>query len=189
MALFTVAEAKAFVVGGETPLAPVADAVITAAEARIKERFEDICEVAFEPTEVTATLDGKGATGLVLPHTRVTEVEGVAIDGTEVDVADTKLYDYGVLYYSSGWGNGVQDVEVTYTHGYAAVPKAIKWAALVVAVEEIMGSDVTKRAITQTDDIGTFRMSVPDGEKERWYGIPAVDAVLSQYSEKVPAIG
>lgn len=189
MALFTTAEAKAFVIAGDTPLAAYPDATISAAEARIKERFEDICRVAFEPTEVTVTLDRNGANGIVLPHTRVTALEEVTVDGTEVDVADLKLYDYGVLYYSTGWGNGVQDVEVTYTHGHATVPKAIKWAALVVAVEEIVGSDITKRATSHTDDLGTFRLSVPDGERERWYGIPAVDAILSQYSEKVPAIG
>lgn len=191
MALFTAAEAKAFRLRGETPLASYSDTELTDAAARIKESFEDICGVAFEPTNVTAVVDGSGKTAILLPNLYVTSVTGVTVDGTALtagELADLSVYQEGVIHWSSGWTTGNQNVSVAYTHGYAAVPKRIKWAALVVAVEELTGNDISSRAITQTDDMGTFRLSTPDGVN-RFYGIPSVDAVLAQYSEKVPAIG
>lgn len=194
MALFTVAEAKAFVLGGETPLSSYTDAAITEAEARIKESFEDICGVAFESTSSTSIVSGDNGTFILLPRARVTAVTAVTMDGVAFSagqLSSLKVYPYGKLDRdTSGYfTTGVRNVSVTYTHGHTSVPKRIKWAALVVAVEELTGSDITKRATAHTDDLGTFRLSVPDGEKERWYGIPAVDAILQQYSEKVPAVG
>lgn len=192
MALFTTAEARAFKVKGQTPLSNATtypDADITAAHDRIKERFEDICGVAFEPTTVTKTLAGNGDDFLVLPNLKVTGVTSATLDGSALTVGDLKVYDWGEVYYSGGWASGYQNISITYTHGWPAVPKPIKWAALIVCVNELTQSDVSSRAISHTDSLGTTRLAIPNANYGHWYGIPSVDSVLQEYSAQVPVIG
>lgn len=189
MALFTTDEARAFKVKGQTPLSSVAAAEITEAQARIKESFEDICGVAFEPTARTVTLNGTGTRYLLLPNTRVTAISSAEIDDDALTVSDVDVFDIGQLYYASGWTSGLNNITITYTHGHATVPRDIKRAALIVAVDELVNADVLSRATSQTDQLGTFRLSIPDPDKARWYGIPSVDSVLQRHRENVTAIG
>lgn len=195
MALFTVEEARGFHIGGETPLSDSTrfpDSTITEASARIKERFEDICGVAFEETETTVSLDGGTRTSLLLPNTRVSALAEVSVDDvafTEDQVSEVKVYSHGEIdRVTSYWGSGRQNISVTYTHGWPEVPASIKWAALVVAVKELIDSDLTSRMTSRSDEMGTTRFA-PMGTEGNWYGIPAVDSILQQYSERVPAIG
>lgn len=188
MALFTYAEAQSFRYNNDTPLASFSEEEIEAAAERVKERFENICGVAFEPTEVTVTLDGTGTATVVLPHTRVSAVSAAEIDDVAVTLADIKAKSFGVLYLASGWTSGTRNVSVTYTHGYAAVPETIKRAALIAAAHEIQGSDLPSTTTSHSDELGSFDHLVPGGAG-RWYGIPEVDAVLLEWRESTPAVG
>lgn len=188
MALFTAAEAKAFSYNGDTPLAERTDAELNEAAARIAERFTEICGVAFEPTEATATIDGSGRGALVLPHLRVTEVEEGTVGDDEVDVEDVSIYAAGIIYRDAGWTRGFNNVTITYTHGHAAVPRPIKRAALIVAVHEVVGSDVPSAATSHSDELGTYERFTP-GAENSWYGLPEVDSVLAQYREKTLVLG
>lgn len=191
MALFTAADAREFVIDGETPLSGFAGEQLEEAEGRIAEAFQDICGVAFSPTSETDVAVDGGRAVLLLPHTRIVSLDAVSVGGTAFgpqEMDDLIVYPGGLVYRPGGWSPGVGNVTVSYTHGYENVPKRIKWAALVVAVEELTGNDINSRAISHTDELGTVRLSTPDGVN-RWYGIPSVDSILAQYRVKVPAIG
>ncbi|HOU22666.1 MAG TPA: hypothetical protein PLN42_00275 [Anaerolineae bacterium] len=68
-------------------------------------------------------------TKLFLPELPVVSVAAVVEDGeTLVEGADEdyQLGSYGILYRRNGyWAQGVQVVEVTYTHGYATIPQDV----------------------------------------------------------------
>jgi hypothetical protein len=72
------------------------------------------------------TLDGRGAR-LFLPELPVISVASVVEDGAAlVATTNYKLGLYGILHRINGrWLSGVQNVVVTYTHGYAELPDDI----------------------------------------------------------------
>ncbi|WKV74728.1 hypothetical protein AW27_026345 [Streptomyces sp. PCS3-D2] len=75
-------------------------------------------------TTSTVTVEGEPGQWLRLPGLPVTAVATVSIDG--VTVTDWRLRS-GMLWRSAGWTgcDGPAEVEVTYTHGLAAVPADI----------------------------------------------------------------
>lgn len=66
-------------------------------------------------------------TKLFLPELPVVSVAAVVEDGeTLVEGEDYQLGNFGILHRRNGyWAQGVQVVEVTYTHGYASIPQDI----------------------------------------------------------------
>lgn len=190
MALFTTAEARAFKIKGEAPLSSAStypDGSITDVAARLKEDFESICGVAFESTtSVVYTFDGDGGSEVWVSNVRVTAVSAATNDGTALtagQLLDLKIYPFGRFVWKDGtWLKGNRNCSITFTHGFTAVPARIKWAALLLATEELTGSDITNRTISQSDELGTFRLATGDGVN-RWYGIPAVDSVLRRYRD------
>ncbi len=192
MALFTVAEARAFKYLGTAPLASAAtypDADINAAAIRIKERFEEICNTAFEPIAVTVSRHGTAGERLVLSHPDVTAVSAVSVDGVAyagLDLTNVVVLPGGILYNQKGWvSSGYNGISLTYTRGWSGVPGAIKRAALIVAVFELVPTSIPLRATTISNDAGTFGLSYAGGYGH-WYGVPDVDAVLQQYKFKGP---
>lgn len=86
--------------------------------------------------EDAAVLDGTGTPYLVLPQFPVTEVKSVSINEEELEEEDWKLAVKGVLVRPTGvWNEGNQNVEVTYSHGYAAedFPRDLRMVALMIA--------------------------------------------------------
>lgn len=77
-----------------------------------------------------ATLDGTGATMLLLPAWPVTDVQAVTIDGAPV--ADFTWTRSGELRRVSSWPRGSR-VVVTYSHGFDPIPEGIKLATLQAA--------------------------------------------------------
>jgi hypothetical protein len=192
MALFTVAEARAFDRQQLANTTTYPDAAITAGEARIREDFTRICGVAFEPTTTTVVLDGARGP-LLLPYplvTAVTAVEERASGSASWTALGTVGTDYlygdaGVLTYEVGtFPRGTRNVRVTFTHGYAAVPGPIKRAALLVLIDQLVPSNLDPRATAQVNELGSFRLAVAGGRiggERNWYGIPEVDRVLNTY--------
>lgn len=195
--IFTLAEARAFPYQGQVPLADdtaYPDEMITDAAERITEDFARICDVSFVPVVgATATLDGNGAPYLLLNRAKVTAVTAVEHwDGTAwVDAGlGYRVLDDGALLGQTRWPWGRANLRVTYTHGYAEPPPAIKRAALILAVEELAGSNISARATQQTDANGTFNLSVPGWRDNQWTGVPDVDSTLQRYSARTPmAVG
>lgn len=211
--LFTVAEARTFDKQQLASTSKYPTAAIVAARARIADAFERICGVAFAPRYRLATLDGgtqhaawgvsdplltyPGASGLPLPNTRVTAVRGVetrtlgqagwvAFDAD--DLADVYLLPDSYIYRETGgaWPLGRQNVRVGYEHGFPAPPEDIRRAALILLVDELVAKDITNRALSQTTEVGTFRIATA-GERGSYFGLPLVDSVLDLYArERVP---
>lgn len=204
--IFTLAEARAFRHQGQTPLASAtaySDDLVQDAADRITEDFARICDVSFVPVTVTdEVLDVGGgwrARTLLLPHPRVTAVSAASYraagvttwtDLTADDLASLVIEPGGGVYWPSGyWPWGPGRAKVSYTHGYAAPPAAIVRAALILAVEDLAGSNISDRATQQTNENGTFNLAVPGWRDGQWYGVPVVDSVLQRYSERGPAVG
>lgn len=196
MPIFTVEEARGFAYQGEYQLAD-ADAypneLIEATAARIAEDFAAICGVAFVPTTTTRVLDGVGSADLLLPDARVSAVDSVeGWDGTTwaATAVAYRLLDGDVLLYDGGrWGRGRANLRVSYTHGYAEPPAPIKRAALILAVNDLVSSNVSDRATQQTNEFGSYNLAVPGWKDGQWYGLPIVDSVLQRYSERLPRVG
>lgn len=184
---FTEAEARAFRSGklaGETKY-PTAD--IEAAREEIEEFIEKIVGYACVPRTRTVTLDGDATAEIFLPDIRVTSITSVTVDEVAYDsdsLADLQITDYGSLRrktlgtFALGWGN----VEVTYVHGLAECPGPIKRAALIMLYNRLVGSDVSDRAQSFTNESGTLQYSTPNG-MQRPTGIPEVDSILWKYSD------
>lgn len=204
--IFTVEEARAFPYFGRIPLASAEefpDEVIEATAETITGDFAQICDVAFVPTEVAdAVLDGGGTHGpqtIVLPHSRVTAVSAAArreygvaawTELTTDELARLVVSASGVVHWIGGcWPRGVASVRLSYTHGYAAPPPAIKRAALVLAVNQLVNSNVSDRATQETNESGTFNLAVAGWRDQSFYGLPVVDSVLARYSERGPQVG
>lgn len=90
--------------------------------------IKNYCNQEIEQTQSdTILLDGTGSTKLFLPEIPVSEIASVKVDGVLLDPTQYALAENGVLWRKYGsWTVGARNVEVTYTHGYAAIPEDIK---------------------------------------------------------------
>lgn len=187
MALFTVAEARAFDRQQLTNTTTYPSATIEEGAARIKERFERVCGVAFEPTDAEYTFDGGDGYVRLMP--RITDLGAVeyrtGTDWADLGTLDTDyVYDAeaGILFYDGArFPRGTRNVRVTYTHGHDAVPGPIKRAALLVLVDELVPSNIDQRAVLQTSEFGSFRLASAGERRFSPYGIPEVDQILNEY--------
>lgn len=75
----------------------------------------------------TILVDGTGSPKLFLPELPVSSITSVKIDGVLLDPTCYALAENGVLWRKYGkWTVGAQNIEVTYTHGYASIPEDVK---------------------------------------------------------------
>ena len=202
--LFTDPEARAHSVGADTtaPLSDATkypDAVLHDARDRITDRFAAICGVSFIPRFALEIQDGRAGVDLLVDRTRATALISIAtrVLGatawtafTAAELADTQLETHGELIRETlgVFPTGRRNVRVQYVHGWERVPTPIRDAALDVLVhtETRRGSD--PRILSATNELGTIRYAVPGGSIAPHYGLPDADAVLKDYSEKVPAV-
>jgi|LSQX01.2.fsa_nt_gb hypothetical protein len=196
-ALYTVEEARTFD-KGQVAKNGYTDAEIEMVEARTRARFARLCGVQFIPTSTDEHLDGDGMSKILLPYVRVTAVTACVIydaDGNAYetfaaeDIADLAVYPEGAVVRKTrgSFLKGARNVHMTFTHGYEAVPEAIKWAALRVCMWEIVPQDGDQRMTALTADGRTWSMAVA-GRAGFYYGLPEVDEVLKEYDERIPSI-
>lgn len=184
--LFTVAELRTFK-GALQSTATYPTSAILDIREEITQFFAEECRVAFAPRYGRAVVDGRGGTELYLPSRKVTRVLSAKASGTAMDHASMVAYDDGLLYSPSGFPEGRRNIAVEYEHGYAQPPGRLARAAKVYASTMLVGTDVKERAITHTDETGTYRLSYPDAFRQRPTGIPVVDAALVAYTEPLVA--
>ena len=101
-----------------------ATAAIVEARAAIQAYTGQVLE-AVEDDEIS--FDGAGGVRILLPELPVTEVATVLEDDEALVVDDDyKLGQHGILHRIGGrWASGVQNIVVTYSHGYATIPQII----------------------------------------------------------------
>ena len=134
----------------------------------------DVAEQTFNQGTSTIYLDGTGTDALLLPEAPATAAGTVLVAGgtvTDYVLSDNNILfrkqtsadvDYTNNYQALTWPVGRQNVQVTYTHGYADadIPRSVRMVALAIAarlvlqgpmLEETVGETRAKYAVASTD--------------------------------------
>lgn len=190
--LYTLYELRQFGPGKMTS-SKFSDEKVTRIRHAVTHMFEEYANVSFVKRYSEFTLDGNGSAELEIPVSKIISAETVSVadDGTftaftSSQMAEVTAYEWGRLYYASGWDVGQANIKVGVTHGYAVPPPDIREAALRYTQWLFSPGGATDRAIVLTDETGTYRLSVPN-MSNRPTGIPEVDAALNRYREPVVA--
>ncbi len=103
---------------------PMVDAAIRGATAAIRNYCNQYISYVQDDEVV---FDGQGGTKLFLPELPVVSVKTVVEDDVELESGvDYKLGANGVLHrLGAEWPEGIQNISVTYTHGYGTIPEDI----------------------------------------------------------------
>lgn len=99
----------------------------------------------------TLTRRGSYSSRVRLPERPVESITSVTLDGTALVEDDDYYRDGDELVRSVGWGNPSDELVVVYTHGYTAIPDAVKaicvemvvrvWVNPGAARQEAIGSE------------------------------------------------
>lgn len=164
-------------------------AEIRDARDKATERLEQAADVAFSTRSRTVTLTGDNTPRLILPDIRVQSVIAVEMDG-EAIVDGFEVLEHGVLVLTDGgvWDGTPNNIVVEYEYGYAVTPEPVKRAAMTLAIEYLVPSALPARAMSQSTDLGEFRVSIANVDAGRYTGIPEVDAVIKTFGRQRPAV-
>ncbi len=199
--LFTEAEARAFSSDADTGLANMtkyADSLIVEGRDRICDAFAEILNWSPGTRWEYRVLDGKGLDRLFLPNVHVTALKTVETRKagaqtwtafTAAELADTVLHEGGFIERETlgAFPTGLQNLRLTYEHGLRP-PLELKRAAMELLHEQLVGSNIPSRAISQTDELGTFTLSTAGRRDDVWFGLPTVDRVLKDLRESFPVV-
>lgn len=170
------------------------DARVEASAAYFTSVVEREVGAPFIPRSVTETLDGTGASTLVLSTIHVRSLTSVTVGGVAVTVGDLTA-EYGILRYLNGgtsWAGGVQNVTVTYMAGeFAVCPPDIKepvmWATRDRLLNQATSAGVDARKTSVQTEFGTTNYVLP-GER-RPTGYPELDAAIAGRQRTTPTYG
>ena len=199
VALFTIAEARAFDKAQLASETDYPDATISEKETEIHEFLAKACGVWFCPVTTTDEYhSGDGSLLLQLDWPRITSVTAVSIRTDDTwtaltadELADViPLTEVGDMLYRehSWWPWGVRNVRVTYVAGYSAVPELIKRAALRICVAELPSTNVPFS--DDSYDAGGMNISFAqgDGFGGRWHRDADVMKAIRMFSHALPGI-
>lgn len=159
---------------------------------------------AFVPRGRRAVLDGSGPdyaqgyaplvysndyTGLKVPDFDVRELYSVTINGvalTAEELAEISIDD-NWLYRAGGWPSGSANIRLHYAYGLDRAPRDIRRAALILAREDLVESDIPGRATATSAGDQTFRITIAG--RDGVTGLPEVDAAISQWGRAGFGIG
>lgn len=155
-------------------------------------RFEKWCRVAFLPRTETVTVESSGDATLYLPVRKVTAAPVGDIDIDALDGSGFVAYSGTVLAIADSWivlseaPAAGSLVKLVVTHGWAAVPAAIKRAALVYLRDLTLGpgarvSDtaIPSRAKAYSHD--GLAVEFEKSSKDSPTGIAEVDEDLKEF--------
>jgi hypothetical protein len=167
-----------------------ATASLRAARTEFEFLAERYCEVAFVPRYARDLLRGDGSNRITLGHHRPHSLRSIEIDG-EAQTTSEFHFDGLVLEWDSGSfpvAVGEPNVEVVYEHGHEFAPAMISQACRVYVEQRLLGdrSGIPRLALSVDSEFGNMRLSTPGPNRPT--GIPLVDAVLNEYSERVPGV-
>lgn len=160
---------------------------------QIRVWVEDVIEgdkaaaVAFVPRGRRVVLDGNGNPGLWCPDVEISEVYSVKIDGVTLTQSelDEIVVDDCILWMGATrhvWAAGHQNIEVHYVHGKPRCPGPVTRAALMLAREYLVKSDLPGRATASSIGDQWFRLTVAG--RDGVTGLPEVDAAIDQHGRK-----
>lgn len=139
---------------------------------RARTRFE-----ANSTTYTVPSTDGTANYRVELPHTPVTAVSEVRINGTAItDYTRINNTLYRLIGFGFRWAFPPDVIEVDYTYGYTAVPDDVKGAVLETAGAAYMGPDITTAAeaiddysIKMSPNTGGIQLSPAAAALADWY--------------------
>lgn len=141
-------------------------------------------------TAAHPAISAKSAYGLQLPDYELRSVYSAKVNGvglTESEVSALVPDDNMIWRSGHNWPAGHQNIEVHYTHGLNQVPGAITRAALILAREYLVKSDLPGRATATSIGDQMFRLTIAG--RDGVTGIPDVDAAIDQFGRKGYGIG
>lgn len=166
----------------------------------IRAWVEDVIEgpraanVAFVKRGNRVTLDGTGRTAIMVPDLHLRQIYAVTVDGTAwtSEQINTLTVDDGVIWLGrtspiANWTDGHQNIQIHYVHGYNYPPGAITRAALMLAREYLLKTDIPGRATATSIGDQMFRLTIAG--RDGVTGLPEVDAAIQQFGRKAYAIG
>lgn len=190
---FTLEELRALPdVGDATRFPPERVEVVA---ARVVAIIEQTVGVAFVGRTITNEMhDGGRAVVLREPH--VQSVTSATENGAPVTDPLTATVG-GVLVRGTGgraipWAPGVQNIAVTYVHGYSVTPPAdIKEAALQATRWYLLAnsaeSSIDARRTSLNTDMGVLGFSIADADHP--FGYPEIDAVVIGWRDRLDVFG
>lgn len=197
--LFSEAEARAFDNAALADVTTYPDETILGARDAIHDAFEEILAYGLGRRWDYELLDGPGGAEAWLEAQEVTALAAISTrasggsswaDFSGAELADTLVWPNGRLLRESlgSFPAGNRNLRVSYYRGKDPIPLELKRAALTVLREHLVKSNIPARATSQTDALGTFTLSVA-GRPGQWFGLPAVDSVLSRLRRRIPGVG
>ncbi len=193
--LFTIPEARAF---GSRELKDenkFSNTVLWDCRDQVHDAFESVLNFSIGHRLASVERLGEGYKNIWLPwnaHT-VKRIEvrssGAWTAFGEDDLDDTVIENNGRLWRESGepWTSRTR-YRIWYESG--PIHPNLRRAALILASDQLLnkGTDLPSRAISQTDQRGTFQLVQP-GIRGSYFGLPAVDAVLKRLAYEPIYVG
>lgn len=191
--LFTEAEARAYDGGALADQNLYPDALIRTGHDLIADAFEGILGFSLGRRyylEIVSS-DGGQLVRLVRPYVHtVRTIEERALGSRTYTAWSATARD---SVFSHSWGMLEREGDVflpgihRYRIGYEAgkeIAGELRRAGLMVLRNQLVRSNIPSRALFQTTEQGQFRLAVA-GDKEHWFGLPDVDAVLARHREAI----
>lgn len=143
--------------------------------------FQGGTGVAWQPRYGQHTAWGVTST-VFLPHLHVRKVLWARADGAALDLSNLTVTAVGRV---SGLPSTPHMLEIGYEHGYDVIPGDLQDRFMdyvrYLAVDD--KSDLPDRATSMVTEGVSFRISTPS--EDRPTGLPAIDATLSRYDERI----
>lgn len=122
----------------------------------------------------TIYLSGKGGRGLLLPATPIVGNPTVRIDGTVVPASHYEVGRRdGILRHRTGWPEGLENIEVTYTHGYSQIPGDIADAILEMAELFFSMTVGIESVTTASESVKIANSLINGGTTSTWSNVVA----------------
>jgi hypothetical protein len=168
---------------------------------QVRAWVEDVIEgpqaadVAFVPRGRRVSIDGHSryenrAWGLDVPDYLVRSVYSASVDGvafTNSQLLALICDDDTIWRPDTFWKEGIKNVSLHYEFGYDAAPGAITRAALLLAREYLVKSDLPSRATATSIGDQYFRLTIAG--RDGTTGLPDVDAAIAQFGRKSYVVG
>jgi hypothetical protein len=215
---FRTASIAEYCLGIDLTSTEASDALMTAAIARMSQRFNDYTDDVFEPESLTLELDGEGTARLLLPKrcTSVTTLKLRDSSGTLGSAEAAAAYRLHSSLYASGskrmgeWdflevvpgGSGLSDgtyvfpegpqtCQIVGSFGWTTTPGDVKRAVALMVYDHFKGVRADIRAAESVSANNVIvRYAQPDPANGIWTGINECDAIIRDYQRRfVPAVG
>lgn len=127
-------------------------------------------ESFFAAVSETLKIDGPGGGTLILPKYPILTITKIVCDGVEIDKVNFAIYyDEGLIKVLEGinidylgidevFAEGTQNIEITGTFGYAAIPKIVEELATLIVIRTMRENNLISKEIS-SERIGDYSIN------------------------------